>query len=55
MTDFSKAKKIEITKQILCYEQIATRFDLAQGSHQAILQQKTEMYTNRRSPRQNWK
>jgi len=35
---------------IWCCEQIATRFDLAQGSHQVISQQNTEMYTNRRHP-----
>jgi len=46
-TEFSKAKEVGVTKQIWCCEQIATRFDLAQGSRQAISQQKTEMYTNR--------
>jgi len=42
-TKFSKAKEVEITKQIWCSEQIATRFDLTQGFHQAISQQKTKM------------
>jgi len=44
-TEFSKAKDVEITKQFWCCEQIATRFKLAQGTRQAISQQKTEMYT----------
>jgi len=48
--EFPKAKEVGITKQIWCCEQIATRFDFAQGSHQAISQQKNEMYTNRCRP-----
>jgi len=40
--EFSKAKQFGITKQIWCCEQIATRFDLAHWSHQAISQQKTK-------------
>jgi len=48
--EFSKVKEVGITKHIWCNEQIVARFDLVQGPHQVISQQKTEMHTSRRRP-----
>jgi len=43
-TEFSKAKEVGITKQIWYCEQIATRFDLAQGLIRQFHNKKPNVY-----------